>query len=90
MAHIPLWKYFAEMKTKKQNFTLAQLAEKFSVNIGHLSRVMAYKTVPSPQLAKRIEDITKGQVCGWTLLKECMKQKEKDERKSKRKPVRPE
>ena len=85
LVNIEFWQFFSYLKIHDKEMNLAKLAKLLDVNIGHLSRVMSYKTCPSPQLAQRIEAISKGKVSGWNLIKECMKQKEKDERKSKRK-----
>jgi transcriptional regulator with XRE-family HTH domain len=47
---------------KKNNLTQRAMAEKLGITITHLRMLMLGKSTPSPKLAIKIEEVTKGDV----------------------------
>lgn len=67
--------YIYQKKKKDKSFTDKKFAEMLGITTAYLSRIKCYRSMPSVELADKIEKITGGQVSGWEMLKEYDKRK---------------
>lgn len=68
-----LWEY---LNTRKETYT--EIAKRLGIGRDHLSRIIHYKTVPSPELAMRIQELTYGRVSWWKLIENCIDNRSKE------------
>ncbi len=52
-------------------------AKLLGITGNYLSSLIHYRTVPSPQIALKIETLTSGQVKAWDLILKCLQETDK-------------